>query len=276
MGLVNSFLNRLFDVLFFPFRHLNPWWGMIYISFLTGLLMLAIFRLTSNQAGIKSAKDRIKAHLLEMRLFKDNLRVSLGAQRQILAANLRYVGYSAKPLAVMIIPLLLILAQLNVWFGYRPLSVGEPAILKVHLEKSADPMALDIAVQTPPAIRLETPPLRLAESREVDWRIRPQAAGVSRLTVSLSGGGALEKTVCVGGNPLARVTPLKVRRGVIQEFLNPGERALSTGQPLGSIEIVYPARRLSLFGLRLHWLVVYFGLSIILGFALKKPFKVEI
>jgi uncharacterized membrane protein (DUF106 family) len=276
MGMLNSILNRLFDLLFYPFRHLNPWWGMIYISLLTGLLMLAIFRLTSNQAGIKAAKDRIKAHLLEMRLFKDNLRVSLGAQRQILAANLRYIGYSAKPLAVMIIPLLLILAQLNFWFGYRPLSVGEPAILKVHLEKSADPMTMNIDVQTPPAIRLETPPLRLAEQREIDWRIRPQAEGVSRLTVSLAGGRGISKSVAVGGNPLSRLTPLRVRRGVFEEFLNPGEGALPTGQSVDSVEIIYPGRRLSLFGLRLHWLVVYFGLSIILGFVLKRPFKVEI
>jgi len=31
-----------------------------------------------------------------------------------------------------------------------------------------------------------------------------------------------------------------------------------------------------LLGLKIHWLIAYLGLSIVFGFALKKPFKVEI
>ena len=147
MAVVNTVLNGLFDLLMFPFRALDAWWGMVAISLLTGLLMLAVFRLTSNQAGIRAAKDRIKAHLLEMRLFKDNFRVSFGAQRQILAANWRYIGYSAKPLLVMIVPLVLILIQLNFWFGYEPLAVGQTAILKVRINRIEKPG--EIQPQTP-------------------------------------------------------------------------------------------------------------------------------
>jgi hypothetical protein len=44
MGLVNAVLGKIFDVLFFPFQSLNPWAGMVFISLLTGLLMLAIYR----------------------------------------------------------------------------------------------------------------------------------------------------------------------------------------------------------------------------------------
>ena len=57
---------------------------MMAVSLLTALLMLFVFQLTSNQAGIRRAKDRIKAHLLELRLFKDNMRVTLWAQGGIL------------------------------------------------------------------------------------------------------------------------------------------------------------------------------------------------
>lgn len=136
MWFINSILGHLFSVLFFPFRHLNPWFGMVFVSLLTGLLMLVIFRLTSNQEGIKRVKDKIKAHLLELRLFKDNLNISLKAQGQILRHNFRYIGYSLKPMLVMMIPLILILVQLNFWFGYKPLRPGESAILKVKLERA--------------------------------------------------------------------------------------------------------------------------------------------
>ncbi len=275
MSIVNSLLTGLFDVLFFPFRSLNPWWGMIFISLLTGLLMLAVFRLTSNQAGIRAAKDKIKAHLLEMRLFKDNLGASLGAQRQILAANWRYLRYSARPMLVMIVPLVLILIQLNFWFGYEPLAAGEPAILKVRLDPGVSPLETEVSLEAPAAIRVETPPLRLAEEHEVDWRIRPQAAGTSRLTVVASG-GRTEKTVTVGGAPLSRLSPVRARGRFPGQLFRPGESPLPPAGPIRSVEVVYPARRLPLLGLRLHWLVAYFALSVILGFVLKRPFGVEI
>ena len=52
--------------------------------------------------------------------------------------------------------------------------------------------------------------------------------------------------------------------------------ALPDGGPVTSIEVAYAERRLPFLGLRLHWLVAYFALSVVIGFALKRPFKVEI
>ncbi|NOR12743.1 MAG: hypothetical protein GQ545_05770, partial [Candidatus Aminicenantes bacterium] len=111
MWTFNRVFGKIFDLLFIPFRDMNPWVGMIIISFLTGLLMLVIFRYTSNQAGIKKAKNKIKAHLLELRLYKDSLGLSLKAQGNILLANLKYITHSFKPMLVMIIPVILILIQ---------------------------------------------------------------------------------------------------------------------------------------------------------------------
>lgn len=275
MGTVNAVLNWLFDVLLYPFRALNAWWGMLAVSLLTGLLMLAVFRLTSNQAGIRAAKDRIKAHLLEMRLFKDNFRVSLGAQRRILAANGRYLAYSARPLLVMIVPLLLLLVQLNFRFAYEPLVPGEPALVKVRLEAGVDPLRTAVALEAPALITVETPPLRIAEESEVDWRIRPEAPGAAVLTV-IADGRRYEKSVRAGGSDLGRLSPLSVRGRFPEALLYPAEPALPAGGPVRSVEVVYPERRLSLFGLDLHWLVAYFVLSVLLGFILKRPFKVEI
>jgi len=275
MAVVNSVLNGLFDLLLFPFRALDAWWGMIAISLLTGLLMLAVFRLTSNQAGIRAAKDRIKAHLLEMRLFKDNFRVSFGAQRQILSANRKYIGYSAKPLLVMIVPLVLILIQINFWFAYEPLAVGQAAILKVRFDAGVDLLKTDVALEAPPSILIETTALRIADEHEVDWRIRPQGVGPAGLTVVV-GKERYEKSVRVGGKSLSRLSPIRVRSRFPDTLLYPCEPALPSGGPVRSIEVVHAERRLPFLGLRLHWLVAYFALSIVIGFALKRPFKVEI
>jgi uncharacterized membrane protein (DUF106 family) len=275
MGLINAILGRVFDLLLLPFRSLNPWAGMVFISLLTGLLMLVIYRFTSNQSGIRRVKDKIKAHLLELRLFKDNMGVTMRAQGQILRANLRYLALNLRPLVVMIVPLILILAQLNLWFGSEPLAVGQPAILKVRLQPDVDVLGTEFSLESPPEITIETPPLRIEEPREVDWRFKPTAAGRFELTVR-SGDKRYLKTVVVEGRRLEKVSALKVNRGLLDEVLYPGEKALPGESRIKTIEVFHPARRLPLFGLRLHWLLAYLGLSIIFGFALKKPFRVEI
>lgn len=275
MGVVNTLLGKLFDLLLLPFRALNPWAGMAFVSLLTGLLMLFIYRLASNQTGIRAVKDRIKAHLLELRLYKDNMGVTMKAQGQILRANLRYLALNLKPLLVMIVPIILILAQLNVWFGSEPLSIGRPAILKVRLEPDVNVLETEFSLESPPEIVVETPPLRLEEQREVDWRFRPTAEGRFSLTVRIGGQGYV-KSVVVNGRQLEKVSSIKVNKNFLDEVLYPGEKALAGDSRIEAIEVVHPAKRLSLFGLRLHWLIAYFGLSIVFGFVLKKPFRVEI
>ncbi|MBI3484035.1 MAG: hypothetical protein HY012_02640, partial [Acidobacteria bacterium] len=44
-----SAVSRLFDGLFYPFRSASPWIPLILFSCLAGILMLLVFRFTSNQ-----------------------------------------------------------------------------------------------------------------------------------------------------------------------------------------------------------------------------------
>jgi len=275
MWIFNSVFGKIFEFIFFPFKNLSPWIGMILISFLTGLLMLLIFRYTSNQEGIRKVKNKIKAHLLELRLFKDSLALSLKAQGNILRYNLKYIGYSGKPLLVMIIPLILILIQLNFWFGYQSLKEGEETILKVKLKEDQNILDLNLKLEPPPSLTIETPPLRIEEEKEINWRLRAREKGLHVLNLRINGQSFIKK-VAVAQKPLTKISPLKVQRNFIDELFNPGETPLSKKLPVKSIEVKYPAKHMYLFGWGIHWLIVYFALSIIFGFAFKGVFKVEI
>ena len=274
MGIVNAVLGRVFDLLFLPVRGLTPWAGLIIASLLTALLMLFIFRLTSNQAGIRRTKNRIKAHLLELRLYKDNMSVSLRAQGNILIQNLRYIGYNAKPLLVMIVPIILILAQLNLWFGASPLRPGDQTLVKVKLRDGYNPMETALELRTSGGLAVETPPVRIEDEGEYAWRIRAVSAGPAGLEFAV-GLSTIAKSVAIGGRPLSKVSPRRDRR-FLDLVLYPGEAPLPGGSPIKSIEILYEGRTLNFLGLGVHWLVAYFLLSIVLGFALKGVFKVEI
>lgn len=275
MWVFNFIFGKIFDVIFFPFRSMSLWVGMILISFLTALLMLLVFRLTSNQEGIRTVKNKIKARILEIRLFKDNLSVSLKAQGHILRLNLKYIAYSAKPLLVMIIPLILILIQLNLWFGYESLAPGQEAVLKAELEMDESLLDQEIKIEPSSGFSIETPPIRIEEQMEVNWRLRAKEEGIHELWFTLNGNKFVKK-VAVGLRPLSKISALKVQHNFLDELFNPGEAPLSRGLPVKTIEIRYPSKQMNLFGWRIHWIIVYFALSIIFGFSFKGIFKVEI
>jgi uncharacterized membrane protein (DUF106 family) len=282
MWIFNSVIGKIFDLIFFFFRGMNPWMGMIIISFLTALLMLFVFRFTSNQEGIRLVKNKIKAHLLELRLFKDSLSLSFKAQGNILRYNLKYISYSTKPLLVMIIPLILILIQLNIWFGYEALTPGQETILKVKLEEGHSPLDISLSLEPSSGFDIQTLPLRIEEEMEISWRLQAGEKGVHDLALIINGQRLIKK-LAVAQKPLSKISPLKVRRNFINELMNPGESPFSRELPIKTIEVKYPAKDISLFGWSIPWLlgippwlVVYFVLSIILGFILKGIFKVEI
>ncbi len=275
MWIINTIIEKIFDVLFLPFKNMSPWFAMIIISLLTGLLMLFIYKFTSNQEGIKNIKNKIKAHLLELRLFKDSLSISLKAQGNILRANFKYIGYSLKPLLVMIIPVLLILIQLDFWFGYDSFDPKQKTILRVELMENVPIMDAVIDIKPGSGIVLETPPLRIIESNEINWRIRAEEIGVHGITI-LVDGQEFTKNISIGQNKLSRISPLRTSKNFIREVFNPNESPLPKNSPIKYIEITYPSNKMNLFGLKIHWLIAYFALSLIIGFSLKGFFKVEI
>lgn len=276
MWLFNSIFGKIFDILFLPFRTMSPWVALVLISLLTGIFMLLVFRWTSNQAGIKAIKNRIKAHLLEIRLFKDNLGLSLKAQGNILKCNIKYISYSAKPMLFMILPLALILIQMNLWFGYNPISPERPILFKVILKAEYDPIETDIRINsTSPGLTVETLPLRIEETREIDWRFSIKTPGIHTIELEVDG-ERIQKTIDATKDVLRRISPVTVQRNVFKEILNPGEKSLPASSPIQSIEVCYPARMMDLFGWRIHWIIAFFGLSIIFGFSLKNLFGVDI
>jgi len=275
MWIFNSILGKIFEILFIPFRNMNPWVAMIVVSFLTALLMLFVYRYTSNQKGIKKVKNKIKAHLLEIRLYKDSMSISLQAQGKILLANFKYIALNFRPLLVMIVPVMLIIIQLNFWFGYDSLKTGQPTLLKVKLEESYNPLQQNIVLEPSPGIKIETDPLRIEEDSEVNWRISPQSKGSHDLSIVI-GSQSITKTLASELKPLSQISPIRYNHNFLNNLLYPVEKPIQKDIPVKSIEVIYPAGYLNFFGLNVHWLIAFFVLSIIFGFAFKGFMKVEI
>jgi uncharacterized membrane protein (DUF106 family) len=267
-------LSKLFDLFLTPFESLPPFWSLFIFSISTGILMLLIFRYTSNQKGIKETKNRIKAHLMEIRLFKDDLRILLSAQKNLLIYNAKYMKYAVKPMLFMIVPVSIILIQLHCWFGYSPLKVGESTLLKVKVDEWKKVLS-GISIEVDEGIIVETPPLMISEKREVCWRIRANMLGEHKILVKALP-YSFQKKVLVSNEKLGRISPRRVKSNLWDNLVSPGEKPIIENSLVNRIEVDYPERSIEILGLRTHWLIIFFVLSIVFGFILKGFFRVEL
>ncbi len=271
MATVNSIVTALFNLGLDPLVS-HAWVGLALVSALTGLVLLVIFRYTSNQRGIRTAKDRILAHLLEVVLYRDQMRVVVRAQSRLVIDNLRYLGHALVPLAFMILPVGLMLVQLDLRYGRRPLRVGETAVVSVKLRPGTD---LDkVALNAPQGVKVETPSLRIPALNEVDWRVRATAAGDHKVTVS-TGEDEVAKQVVVGDRA-ARVSTARVDSGVWAQFLHPGEPPVPASSSVQSIAVSYGYADLPLGRWRINWVWAWLIISMAFGYALKGPLRVQV
>ncbi|MBD3235996.1 MAG: hypothetical protein GF330_04785, partial [Candidatus Eisenbacteria bacterium] len=104
MWIIASILNTIFDVLLFPFRSMHPFFGLLIISVITGIVMLLIFGRTSNQKAISGTKSKLKAHIAEIWLFRDDLLQMLGSILRVLGYTGRYLAHSLRPLIFILVP----------------------------------------------------------------------------------------------------------------------------------------------------------------------------
>jgi hypothetical protein len=267
MQVFNRLLSGTFDVLLYPFRDLPPIVGLAVMCVLSAVAMLLVFKLTSDQHGLAVAKRRMHAAILEIRLFSDDPRAILSAQRDILRQSFRYMCLTLAPMLWMMIPLLLVIVQLQFRYGYGGLDVGREAIVKVKLsaDRASDeppPLQLDASS----GIAVETPLLWIPSLGEADWRIRASQPGTYRLQVRL-GDEAVDKTVLVS-NSVVRRSLVRPSGGLLGQVLYPVEPPLPDG-PVESITVGYPEVEVSLLGWETHWFVVFFILTIVAAFALR-------
>jgi len=151
----NAITSAVFDVILAPFGHRAMWFDLLFWPILAGVVALLIYKLVSNQSGIADAKRRITVHLLEVRLYRDDLLGVLKSTALSLAHNGRYLGYNVLPMLVMIVPMTVILVQIVANYAYDPLKRGDVQLLEVDLAPGAGVSARDVTATFPEQIAVQ-------------------------------------------------------------------------------------------------------------------------
>jgi uncharacterized membrane protein (DUF106 family) len=272
MTAVNAVLNRTFDLLLGPLRPLPLFASLSVVSVVTAIAILMIVRATSNQRALTAVKRQIHADLFEIRLFNDDLRAMLRAEVDIVRHNAEYLRLSLVPMLWMLIPVALVVAQLQCHFGYSGVEVGQPVLFTAQWKSRADPEPMTLEAGS--GIRVETPALWFPALQQTVWRVVADTPGDYLMRLRI-GGETYVKTLHVSSG-LARRSPARMERGLLSELQYPSEAPLPESAPLTSISVAYPGSHIDLFGRQVPWIIVYLVQSIIFAFVLKNPLRVTL
>jgi hypothetical protein len=242
------------------------------ISLVIGLLMVLVFRYTSDQIAIRVAKDQLKAHLLALRLFQDQIPVVLRSYGRIVLATGHYLRLAFKPLLFVILPLTFLIVQLDRYLGLMSLEAGHSFLVKARVD---NPSTLNEAsLQLPEGLATTAPAVCVPAENEITWRVVAAKDGDYVVNIRASD-QTFSKRVVVGSG-LSRLSPVRLRGKFWERIFLSSEPALPGNSLIEAIELQYPARHIAFAGYEWNWILLFFVLSLAAGFLFKSVLGIEI
>jgi hypothetical protein len=255
------------------FLHFNlPAWIVFLISIGIGLLMVIVFGYASDQKAIHVAKDHLKAHLLALRLFQDQIPVVLRSYGQIVLATGSYLRLAFKPLLWVILPLTIFAVQADRYLGSMPLEEGQTFLVKARVTNSD---VLNYAsLQLPNGLAITAPAVHVPAENEVVWRVLAQGKGNYEVKVQVSDQTCSKNVMVASG--LHRLSSIRLRGEFWRRMFFSGESALPESGMIRTIEVQYPERHIAFAGVAWSWIWLFFVLSLLAGFLFKSILGIEI
>ena len=245
---------------------------VIILSVIIGLLMVILFYYTSDQDAIAVAKDQLKAQLLAVRLFQDQLAVVVRAYGRIILGTGRYIKLAFKPLLIIIIPMTFMLVQLDWYLGYAPILQDQPFLVKV--KTAASETVNDVSLQLPPELTISAPAVHVPSDNEVVWRVVANKQGAFDVNVATAGQTFAKKVVV--SPEMNRISLSRMRAPYWERLFSSSEPALPDNSPIKAIDVNYPERSYQFAWMEWNWIVLFFVLSLVAGFIFKSVLGIEI
>jgi hypothetical protein len=158
-------------------------------------------------------------------------------------------------------------------YGYAGFRPGDRFIVALSASPGTALSMGEVKLTASSGLEVETPPMRIPGTSELDWRVGVKGTGDQYLNF-VAGGFSVRKEIVVD-NRVQRRYPVSARGSFLNGIINPGDRTLPADSPVRSISIGYRSARLNLFGVRMHWSIAYFLMAIIFGMLLKRFMGVE-
>jgi len=214
---------------------------LVLAGLLTGMLAVWAFLRLTDTAALRVTVNRIQAHLLEFWLYVDEPWLVGKSWKGLLGANGRFLRLLLIPLIVLSVPGTALVFLLDGFYGSDPLPVGRPVVVTARFR---EPLQMP-ELKVPAGVIVDNPPVRVANGREISWRIRPQRPVHGCLSLAIAG-RSVEKSISAGLEAAA------------------WKRAWYTG-PVEWIEVAYPDANMAGW----HW-SIWFLVSSFAGMLLAR------
>ncbi len=288
MDALNGIVTTIFNYLLMPLEFFGAEVAMIVMGGVFGVLALVVFKYISNQKGIKGAKDKIKGHMIAIRLYQDDLAVVCVSVGKVLLRNFQYVGLNFAPFIPLAIPFVFVIAQMVVRYSFDPLPViavedaremlaGQGTELRIEFKEDQKRRAGELEVILPDGLLALSPLVRIGVAGVAFQEIVATTPGEHTVELRFPDGTSYTKSIFAGDEAPRMMQPERVS-GMLTASLWPAEDSFPSASPIEHIAFVYPERDCGWLPLSgplgvMTWFVVA---SMLFAFAVIKPLGVQI
>jgi len=287
MNAVHRLFSVAFDAVLTPFELLGDAASIVLISGIFGILALLLFKQISWQAAIRATKDKIKGHMIAIRIYQDDMGIVFGAVARILLRNFQYLGLNFGPILPLLAPFTLIAAQLVVRYAFDPLPVidaaeaesmlpGRGTMLEIRMKEDRRAEASRLTVELPSYLKARSPLVRNPRDGLAVLEFAAIAPGSGDVRLLVDGRLAGTKVVVAGDEAPRSMQPERVS-SFWASWLWPAEPTFPADSPIDSVRFQYPDRDLGLLpGGAVGVLLTFVLASIAFGIAILKPLNIQI
>lgn len=268
---INYAITKMFDVILYPFSFINDFWGILFLSIVSSVVVLVIYKYASSPRLIRRAKNQVKSSILSIRLYKDFWRVILASFAKSLAYTLKYFVLNVGPI-LFIIPILMpVFAQMDVRYGMQPFEEGKILVVKAKFNRSVED--LDVQLLANRHVEPVMNPVFIKALNEVNWKLRVVNGGTTALEIKV--GDRVVQKALFAGDYRGTISNKKFSRSQLDHFIYPVESLFPEDSHLEHIYVRHPGKLVSFLGTRIHWIIHYLVLVLIIVLTLRKRFNVE-
>ncbi len=270
---LNTAMNAVGENMLAPLMTMPGWQSNAIVSAIAGVLLMLLFKYTSNQSAIGRVRDSIKAHMLVLKLFKDSIAVTLQAQGTIFKGAFLLIFYALRPMLVMILPVSLLLSQLSLFYQARPLLPGEEAIVTIQLADDIGDDWPDVKVALMDTAAISIDKTIVYGKNQILWKIRAEVPGISYIIFQVDN-ESVGKELAIGDG-FMKTSIMKPGPKLGDLLLHPWETPFAADSVVQSITIEYPDRISKTSGTD-WWIGYFFVVSMIAAVIFIPIFKVRI
>jgi hypothetical protein len=247
MNAINGLATKLFDLILIPLELMGNEMALILLSGIFGAIALIVFKHISSQKGIKAAKDKIKGHMIAIRVYQDDLVVVGSSVAKVMLRNVQYICLNFGPFIPLAPLFVIVVAQTVVRYGFDPVPVvsaeereamlpGSGNELQIVMKPGQEAMASKLEITWPDGLTPVSPLVRNGSRGRAFQEFVGVSAGDYDIQMII-GGETYTKTISVGETSLRWLQNEKHAAG-LEAFLWPAEEAFPDESPIAKVSFL--------------------------------------